>query len=128
MIAKESLKEYINSYNDNTFIDNSTDLKSVIEQLCEWQFNNFFLSRWESLKYLYKTVRDYKNSNDFANRINEYFADNKQLENIISNQTVYEDWFKVFYKENNELFDKRDSVKLKDQVAKYIVSFQIIFG
>lgn len=128
LIAKESLKEYINSYNDNTFIDNSTDLKSVIEQLCEWQFNNFFLSRWESLKYLYKTVRDYKNSNDFANRINEYFADNKQLENIINNQTVYEDWFKVFYKENNELFDKRDSVKLKDQIAKYIVEYNYIVG
>ncbi|MEI3535611.1 MAG: hypothetical protein V8R16_02375 [Bacilli bacterium] len=119
LIAKNSLKEYVSSYDDK-FVDNSTNENEVIEKLCEWQFNQFFLSRWESLRTLNDFVKNYTNSNDFANRINGYFAENTKLEDIINDKENYVNWFKIFYQnDNKKLLSIEDSRKLKDQIARY---------
>lgn len=119
LIAKNSLKEYVSSYDDK-FIDNSTNENEVIEKLCEWQFNHFFLSRWESLRTLNDFVKNYTNSNDFANRINGYFSENTKLEDIINDKENYVNWFKIFYQnDNKKLLSIEDSRKLKDQIARY---------
>lgn len=119
LIAKNSLKEYVSSYDDK-FVDNSTNENEVIEKLCEWQFNQFFLSRWESLRTLNDFVKNYTNSNDFANRINGYFAENTKLEDIINDKENYVNWFKIFYQnDNKKLLSIEDSRKLKDQISRY---------
>lgn len=119
LIAKNSLKEYVSSYDDK-FVDNSTNENEVIEKLCEWQFNQFFLSRWESLRTLNDFAKNYTNSNDFANRINGYFAENTKLEDIINDKENYVNWFKIFYQNDNKnLLNIEDSRKLKDQIARY---------
>lgn len=119
LIAKNSLKEYVSSYDDK-FVDNSTNENEVIEKLCEWQFNQFFLSRWESLRTLNDFVKNYTNSNDFANRINGYFAENTKLEDIINDKENYVNWFKIFYQNDNKnLLSIEDSRKLKDQISRY---------
>lgn len=119
LIAKNSLKEYVSSYDDK-FVDNSTNENEIIEKLCEWQFNQFFLSRWESLRTLNDFVKNYTNSNDFANRINGYFAENTKLEDIINDKENYVNWFKIFYQnDNKKLLSIEDSRKLKDQIARY---------
>ena len=119
LIAKDSLKEYVSSYDDK-FVDNSINENEVIEKLCEWQFNQFFLSRWESLRTLNDFVKNYTNSNDFANRINGYFAENTKLEDVINDKENYVKWFKIFYQNDNKnLLSIEDSRKLKDQIARY---------
>lgn len=119
LIAKNSLKEYVSSYDDK-FVDNSTNENEIIEKLCEWQFNQFFLSRWESLRTLNDFVKNYTNSNDFANRINGYFAENTKLEDIINDKENYVNWFKIFYQnDNKKLLSIEDSRKLKDQISRY---------
>ena len=119
LIAKNNLKKYINSYDDR-FIDNSSNIKEIIGKLCEWQFNQFFLSRWESLRTLNDFVKNFTNSNDFANRINGYFAENTKLEDIINDKENYVNWFKIFYQnDNKKLLSIEDSRKLKDQIARY---------
>lgn len=119
LIAKNNLKKYINSYDDR-FIDNSSNIKEIIGKLCEWQFNQFFLSRWESLRTLNDFVKNFTNSNDFANRINGYFAENTKLEDVINDKENYVNWFKIFYQNDNKnLLSIEDSRKLKDQIARY---------
>ena len=119
LIAKDNLKEYVCSYDDK-FIDNSSSVKEVIGKLCEWQFNQFFLSRWESLRTLNDFVKNFTNSNDFANRINGYFSENTKLEGIINDKENYVKWFKIFYQNDNKnLLNIEDSRKLKDQIARY---------
>lgn len=119
LMTKDMLKEYVSSYDDK-FVDNSTNENEVLEKLCEWQFNQFFLSRWESLRTLNNFVKNFTNSDNFANRINGYFSENIRLEDIINDKENYINWFKIFYQNDNDiLLNIEDSKKLKDQIARY---------
>lgn len=91
-VSKEDLEkkliEYVRRYDlDYSFTIDSDDKKKykikAIKELCRWSFENFFASRWNSLKTLYGLVNNFKTSEDFANRIDDYFGTNVKLDSCV---------------------------------------------
>ena len=127
--VKEALEAYIGLYEPGfkcqipLQLQKGEFVRAAISFLCKWNFENFFMCRWRSLATLYDMLYNFKNSNTFAARINDYFSRNDVLKAIAEYDEVedYHIWFKAF----------RSGVsleKLKYQMARYLESPSCSFG
>lgn len=85
-------------------------LANCILELCKWDNENFLKARWESLRFLYDIVSKFKNPNDFADRIEQFFSKNEALEEAIKEKTDVSKWFKFLYATETHL--------AKNQIAR----------
>lgn len=126
-----NLESHINKYEDFKFEPTTNKPKEIFEQIvltfCEWDNAHFLKYRKDSLSTLYSFLTSYKNSEEFAQRIENYFVDNPEVTKIIENRSDF-DVDKVF----NCL--KTDSSALRDQLYRYMegnrfnISLFFMFG
>ena len=90
-------------------------LKKIIMSLCKWSFDNFFLTRWNSLRTLYDMFYNFKDSKELSNRISNYFTENKVLYEAVCNPYNTQLWFDALY--------NCTAYELKDQLARYREEF-----
>ena len=110
-----ALTNYIQTYDSSYEIPDITHsdnhVKLAIDTICNWGFKNFFMTRWASLRTLYDILENFTTSEEFANRVDNYFSDNKILEEAVKNENNYKLWFKVLNSQSIEV--------LKDQINRY---------
>ena len=93
------------------------EVKDYITALCKWDNDTFLHYRWESLKTLYYMILEFQSSEDFANRIENFFVESDDLRNIIENPTTTcSDCMHLFFEISTNI--------LKDQMAKFSAEYQ----
>lgn len=110
----ENLHLYINQY-ESSYKEKANSFGEAVYLLNDWNFENFYKHRWSSLRTLYEMVRDFENSESFASRIENYFAQNEVLEKSIKNPLQYHLWFDALQSNGLEV--------LKDQLARFIEDY-----
>ena len=91
------LQDYINRYETFTFTPDASQkqMKAIIKQLCEWDNRHFLVYRKDSLRNMYTFLLEFKDSDDFSQRIQNYFVDNPKLQEFINDRDLF-DCVKVF--------------------------------
>lgn len=128
-VCSANLEKHINKYEDYKFQprEGGSVLKQIIYEFCKWDNEHFLKYRKDSLYTLYNFLSTFKNSEEFAQRIEYYFIDNPEVTKIIENRSDF-DVDKVF----NCL--KTDSSALRDQLYRYMegnrfnISLFFMFG
>ena len=124
------LESHINKYEDYTFVPEEGKgkiFRQILLAFCKWDNDHFLKYRKDSLYTLYNFLSTFKNSEDFAQRIEYYFVDNPEVTDIIEKRSDF-DVDKVF----NCL--KTDSSALRDQLYRYMegnrfnISLFFMFG
>ncbi|MDR0866133.1 MAG: DEAD/DEAH box helicase [Candidatus Symbiothrix sp.] len=100
-----NISNYINKYEPDTLVEKkiqkvnkSTFLEKSIWYLLNWTFENIAYNRKQSLKTLKDWCHDFKNSEDFKRRIDNYFKFTEStfvLQHISENPKDYEKWFEA---------------------------------
>ena len=115
---EEYIKKYDTTYEVQDITTSNNYIKKSIEILCQWSFENFFMTRWSSLRTLYDMLYSFSTSEEFAKRINNYFSDNKLLDEAFNDVMNYNLWFKVL--------DSQSPETLKDQISRYTEEYNNI--
>lgn len=115
---EEYIKKYDTTYEVQDITTSNNYIKKSIEILCQWSFENFFMTRWSSLRTLYDMLYSFSTSEEFAKRINNYFSDNKLLDEAFNDVMNYNLWFKVL--------DSQPPETLKDQISRYTEEYNNI--
>ncbi len=115
--------------------DKYTEIQKCFYILLVWSYTHFVYNRRQSLKnvheYCLDLSRNPTSSDEFKKRIENYFKTNEStdvLQIIADNPTVYQNWFKIFYKEDNNntnrLIDKSKISEIKDQLSRFLESYE----
>lgn len=91
-------------------------IPEAIQKLCFWSYQTFFLNRWNSLRNIYDMMDNFRSSEEFADRVENFFMTNDELANAVKKQ------FDV-----NLAFSALDTVPaedMRDQIARYIEEYQ----
>lgn len=142
-----SLTKYIRKYEaDFSFekLKKNDKYKEIIEEECDyayiiikiliqWNYDNVFYNRRQSLKTLVDLCEDYnkEKENKFKERIESYFKfteDTYVLEHISQNPKDYERWFQIFFDEEGNI---KNTSQLQDSIyslTRFLESFRYNIG
>ncbi|MCB2361088.1 DEAD/DEAH box helicase [Clostridium estertheticum] len=147
--VEKALATYIGKYDsenevlkeENAKLSNSRDkeehgmngYQKSIKLLIQWNYDNVFYHRRQSLKTLVDLCENYEvgKEENFKRTLEGYFKFNEStyvLEHISENPREYKKWFEVFRKENGDLIDKNDIESLKVSISRYLESFRFNTG
>lgn len=110
--VRKALERYIKKYDMDFELIEHDELSDYILELCEWSRNHFFISRWNSLKTMHEFTINFTNSDDFANRIDNYFIESELLNKSVKEPKKYSLWFDII---NSESIDV-----LKDKLFRIL--------
>jgi hypothetical protein len=85
---QSNLINHIRQYDFRYTYEGSSNIKDYITALCKWDNETFLLYRWESLKTLYKMVVEFKTSDEFAQRLENFFMLSDELNELVSNSNT----------------------------------------
>lgn len=151
-----NIENYIGKYEPNRNIieeikkiNQPTFLEQSIVFLLEWIFNHIIYNRKQSLKTLSDWCSEFVDSDSFKKRIDSYFIFTETtfvFQAIGENPNNYENWFKVFYYEEetaellengryrviqyfipkikNKKLKRNKYVNLKDTLSRFLESYQ----
>ena len=115
--------------------DKYTEIQTCFYVLLVWSYTHFVYNRRQSLKNVYenclKLSKDNRKADEFKKSIESYFKTNEStdvLQIIADNPNVYQNWFKIFYKEDdnntNKLIDESKISEIKDQLSRFLESYE----
>lgn len=108
----------------------NTMLEKSIWYLLDWIFNNIVYKRKQALKNVADLCRDFKNSEDFKNRIDDIFRITDTttiLQHVAENPFDWEKWFSVFYS-NDKFITQVEFRKLQDRMSRFLESYSSNIG
>ena len=115
--------------------DKYTQIQKYFYVLLVWSHTHFVYNRRQSLKNVYENCFELSNgditADEFKKRIENYFKTNETtdvLQIIADSPNVYQNWFKILYKEDdnntNKLIDKSKISEIKDQLSRFLESYE----
>lgn len=128
-----SISDYILKYDPD--IDVKTEVSKVLKSstleksiwyLLNWTFENIAYSRKQSLKTLSDWCSEFRDSESFKKRIDNYFIFSGVsfvLQHIAENPKEYEKWFEVLLS-NNQFPNENDFKKLRDSISRFLESYR----
>lgn len=111
---KRNLVNYIRKYEPMYEYNGAMKEDSILRELISWAFNHFVYQRLQSIKNIYETCQEYKNSSQFMDVIVRYLAREEENETLLTNPADYKVWFK--------LLKEKPLVELKSIIARYLES------
>ena len=116
-IIQINLINHIHQYDFRYTYKGSSNIKDYITALCKWDNETFLRYRWESLKTLYKMVVEFKTSDEFAQRLENFFMLSDELNELVSNSdTTCVQCMSVLHVTGSNV--------LKDQLANLSAEYQ----
>lgn len=108
------LTNYIKKYEPDYIYNKELSADNVLKELIEWTFNHFVYQRLQSIKNIYESCMEYKNSAQFMKMIVRYLARDEENNVLLSNPNNYEKWF--------EVLKTISPIELKSIIARYLES------
>lgn len=115
--AIRHLEEHIGQFDFNyKYSDNQQEktLDNIVYELCKWNYDNYAAYRFKSLFTLHEMVDEFKDSDSFMQRIENFFKDSESLDKIISNPGDPQ-WIRQLL---------IDPLVLHDQLQRYIADYR----
>jgi ATP-dependent DNA helicase RecQ len=104
-----------------------TLLEQCMYYLLEWTYKNITYSRRQSLYNLYELCLRYEDSTSFKGSLDRYFTFTETsfvLQHIAEHPKEYEQWFGIFYVEENKEFVGLPEIKgLRDRLSRFLESY-----
>jgi ATP-dependent DNA helicase RecQ len=94
--------------------DKALNEDSILRELISWAFNHFVYQRLQSVRNIYETCQEYKDSEQFMDVIVRYLAREEENETLLTNPADYKVWFK--------LLKEKPMIELKSIIARYLES------
>lgn len=105
-------------------------LQNAIFFLLTWIFENIAYSRKQAIKTLSDWCNEYRGSEDFKNRINNYFTFSDRsitLEYVIDNPKDFSKWFEILAP-NGQFLSPLELNVLKDNLSRFLESYRNSIG